>query len=167
MCWGRTSHIIISLYICATPPSENWATSIDVYVPPGYLLLLTCPAWVGSYIKMFMIAEFKMAAKSKMAAIFSFKNRHFENKQLLLWPYTLVGATKWCVIFILVEKKFTFSPLTRNSWVGSTQNLIRTLGCFKSTLFLNFELFFWYMVAIDGKKAVIFLTNSGGRANRF
>jgi hypothetical protein len=55
---------------------------------------------------MFIIAEFKMAATSKMATIL-IKNQHFE-KQLLAWRYTFVGATKWRVIFFywLLYKKF-------------------------------------------------------------
>jgi hypothetical protein len=38
-----------------------------------------------------MIAKFKMAAKSKMAAID--KEMHFRTNELLTWHYTLVGIT--------------------------------------------------------------------------
>ncbi len=59
-----------------------------------------------------MIAEFKMAAKSMMAAIF-FKNRHFETKQLLAWWYTLavlsmtpsIGAQ---IFWVSKSSKYTF-----------------------------------------------------------
>ena len=66
-----------------TPKSQIWSNffkfeDFRVFYENGLIF----------YHKIFIIAQFKMAATPKMATILIKKNRYFATKQLLEWRYT-------------------------------------------------------------------------------